>query len=1277
MAKTQRICIVVLLLLGCAVTRADYHIRRLTTKDGLASNYIRSMVQDGQGYLWLGTLNGLCRYDGYRFVTYTHATDSLLLENRILSLQLNRKNGLLWVKQRGYYISCYDTHRGQFVDYSTAGQTKTPYRNITTMPDGKTWLWTENGPCRWVSLACDKVQSGAMSWSQMPVAMRDSLKTMITLPTMPVSGTVITDDQGNHFVDDGKGGLYYFGKDGQSFHWQLMTEQRRRTVDTNPYHITTNAKGIAIVALKSGGVFSLDLNTGLQTDEPALNGLEGRNQAIMTDRAGNIWLSQDYTGLVQLSPMPEGMSRREANATLLNSKLPRMQGDVIAIYSDGQHTWRGTRSNGLFIDGQHYIADKGNTDALQSNKVTAICPDRHGSVWIGTSEGGFYQALATDNGQYRFRQVDLRGVRSINTIVALSDGRLAIGTNDYGLVIWNPKQKGSIRSFTKELGGNINVDVRCVLEDREQRLWVSTISAGLFRSTHKRETGGRLTFEPVSGGNMSLLGSVESMIQDHDGNVWIGTDNGLLCYDRQTHRLSSHYLASDMLGNVFQEQSALLLPDGQLAFGTRGGVLVFNPQQVIKNRPAADVIITNLLINGIPAHELGLQVSFEDNTEIELSHQQNTLTFHFSDLSFNELSSTEYSYWLEGKDGDWSRPSHLPLSVFQDLKPGHYTLHVRAYSGNSETPDHETTLHVHILPPWWQTWWAYLIYIVLALAVGYYVWHRARTIYRLRRRISIEKQLTEFKSQFFVNVSHEFRTPLTIIRGAMDQLAEIERMPSEAKGPLAGMKRSVGRLMRLNSQLMEYHRMEHGQLRLRLQTIDVVAFLRDIADSFRPLADSHQVGFQFLPFTQHYEMAVDPDKLDKIVYNLLSNAFKYTPKGGMVVMKFLFSQSLILSISDTGVGISKEKQKELFSRFMQSSFAADSMGIGLNLTYHLVQTHHGTISYCENEGGGSIFTVTLPTDTSVYQKEDFVITGDEAVRQQQPSSADVPYAALSAQPLNDLKILVVEDDDDVRAFVTQELSRLFIVKTAVNGQDALEQIRQEVPELVITDIRMPIMDGLTLLRKIRDDSILFDLPIIVLTAYSSEEKQLKGIGYGADDYVRKPFNAQLLRMRCVKLIEMRRKRRPVPNPSPVEGSLDNSSVDNSNSNSNQAPLPSGGAGSGLITTEQDRRFLQTLDRLITEKMSNMDLSVDELASHFRMGRSKFFEKVKDITGKTPNNYIRDYRLDRACELLSTEDLTVAKVAYQVGFSDPFYFSTVFKRKYGITPSRWQKGERLT
>lgn len=1269
----------VILLLGCAVARADYNIRRLTTKDGLASNYIRSIVQDRQGYLWLGTLNGLCRYDGYHFVTYTHTTDSLLLENRIQSLQLNRKNGLLWVKQRGRYISCYDTQRGKFVDYTTTGHVRTPYKNITTMPDGKTWLWTENGQCRWVAFDGKEMHSRAMEWSQVPKAMRDSLKATKAMPAMPVSGIVINDDRGNRFVDDGKGGLHYFGKDGRTFRWQLLTEQSRRAIDTTPYHITTNNRGIAVVALKNGGVFSLDLNTGLQTDEPVLKELEGSNQAIMTDRAGNIWLSQDYTGLVQLSPMPEGVSKTADKSDLLSlrSKLPRMQGDVIAVYNDGHRTWRGTRSNGLFIDDRHYTADKGNPEALQSNKVTAICRDRHGRVWIGTSEGGFCQAIATTKGQYRFRQVDLRGVRTIYTVVQLSNGRLAIGTADYGLVIWDPDRKDHIQTFTKELGGNVNVDVRCLLEDGEHRLWVSTISAGLFRSTYGVKPGGKLTFEPVSGGNMSLLGSVESMIQDRAGNVWIGTDNGLLSYDRKTHRLSSHYLASDMLGNVFQEHSAQLLPDGRLAFGTRGGVLVLSPQQVIRNRPAADVIITDLFVNGLPAHESGLQVSLQDNAEIELSYQQNTLTFHFSDLSFNELSSTEYSYWLEGKDDAWSRLSHRPMAVFQDLKPGRYTLHVRAYSGSSETPDHETTLHVHILPPWWQTWWAYLVYMMLAVAVGYYVWQRARTVYRLRRRISIEKQLTEFKSQFFVNVSHEFRTPLTIIRGSMDRLTEIDHMPPEAKAPLAGMKRSVGRLMRLNSQLMEYHRMEHGRLHLRLQTIDVVAFLRDIADSFRPLADSRQVGFQFLPFAQHYEMAVDPDKLDKIVYNLLSNAFKYTPKGGMVVMNVKGGDALTLSVSDTGVGIPKEKQPELFSRFMQSTFAADSMGIGLNLTCHLVQTHHGSIRFSENEGGGSIFTITLPTDASVYRKDDFVITGDEAVRQQQASAAEVPYAELSAQPLNNLKILVVEDDDDVRTFITQELSRLFIVKTAVNGQDALEQIRQEVPELVITDIRMPVMDGLTMLRKIRDDSILFDLPVIVLTAFTSEEKQLKGIEYGADDYVRKPFNAQLLRMRCVKLIEMRRKRKTAPCPSTGEQTPDASSADNHNDNSSQAPVQQGDAVGSLITTEQDRRFLQTLDRIITDNMSNLDLSVDELASHFRMGRSKFFEKVKDITGKTPNNYIRDYRMDHACELLGTEDLTVAEVASQVGFSDPFYFSTVFKRKYGITPSRWQKGERPT
>lgn len=512
----------------------------------------------------------------------------------------------------------------------------------------------------------------------------------------------------------------------------------------------------------------------------------------------------------------------------------------------------------------------------------------------------------------------------------------------------------------------------------------------------------------------------------------------------------------------------------------------------------------------------------------------------------------------------------------------------------------------------------------------------------------------------------------------MDRLSAVEAMPAAAKAPMSAMKRSVQRLMRLNGELMEYHRMEHGKLRLRLREVDIVALLRDIADNFRIAAESKELGFHFTPFTNSLTLAVDADKIDKIVFNLLSNAFKYTPRHGSVMMTLRCNDEkrLEIRVADTGVGIDKDRQEKLFERFSQGNVAADSMGIGMNLTWGLVNAHKGTMRYEDNPGGGSVFVVTLPMDKGAYNAGDFVVDGEAVCPQKQGS--EVPYTEMTAQPMNDIKVLVVEDDDDVRDFIRQELSRLFTVQTAINGREALDMIAAEVPSLVISDIRMPIMDGLTLLKKIRADGNLFDLPVIMLTAFSSEEKQLKGLEYGADAYIHKPFNARMLCATCASLINRHRKVMEQ-----LAGKARNQAAAQPSEAAKDADTPQTADTAGaeeaattvILTSESDKKFILQLERMVSGRMADANLSVDDLTAMFRMGRSKFYERVKSTTGKTPNCYIRDCRMEAARRLLEDESLTVAEVAYKVGFSDPFYFGTCFKRQYGVTPSKYRKGGR--
>lgn len=1269
----------------------DFHVRRLTTRDGLTSNYIRSMVQDRTGYLWLGTLYGLCRYDGYRFVSFTHSNegnDSLLYENRILNLRLNPHNDLLIIRLRGSFISCFDTNRQLFLEIPHKG--KPQYKNSWFAPNGDTWLY--NSPdADYCKMGYRNGTLTTQIFHGEAAARRGGFAFEEGKANIGVKGLSYQDNRGRWFVADDKGNLFYRNAQGQLFCWPLLSKEQRDKDVIFPFRIASTAKGVAWVATRHGNLSLLELNTGQLLATPALQkqNIQGKNLAILMDKADNIWLSQEYAGLLQLSGMPEGIRKYASVDEAPQSDqptlrlLPRVRDDIIAVCRQDPE-WIGTRKQGLYVNGKHYTAVPSGQEGLHSNKITAIFRDNKGRIWIGTNERGFYQALPQTDGSFKFRLVPEVGMRNVNTVCQLSDGSLAVGCMEIGLIVFDPDRKNSSIHYMTALGGADNVDVRCIMEDSEHRLWVSTIGAGLFRST-----GGdvrHLKFEAMQDKDNSTpaFNSVESIVSDRQGNVWMGTDDGILSYSIKAQRFNHYFLSSELVGNVFLEQSAIAMPSGELAFGTRGGIIVFDPAAVLRTNAAPMVTITNILVNGQPIRKLNQHFSTDNQSELTLKAEQNTLTFHFSDFNYNEVLSTEYSYMLEGHDRQWSQPTHDAQAVYQNLPPGKYRLHVRAYSGWHDTPCPETVLDIHIKPHWWATWWAYLIYVVVIAVSSLYLYRHAKALHRLRQRITLEQRMAEFKSQFFINVSHEFRTPLTLINGAMDRLVAVDAMPAAAKAPLSAMKRSVQRLMRLNGELMEYHRMENDKLRLRLQEVDIVAVLRDIADNFRLAAESKDIGFQFTPFTNSLMLTVDADKIDKIVFNLLSNAFKYTPRHGAVTMTLrpADDQQLEIRVADTGVGIDKDKREELFTRFSQGNVAADSMGIGLNLTWGLVNAHKGTIRHEDNPGGGSIFIVTLPMCKEAYNASDLLTGGEQDSRQLQ--GVDVPYSEMPPTPLNDIKVLVVEDDDDVRDFIKKELSRLFSVQTAINGEDALGMIGKEVPALVVTDIRMPVMDGFTLLRKIRADGNLFDLPVVMLTAFSSEEKQLKGLEYGADAYVHKPFNTKLLCATCVnlinrhqKVIELLTKKDQQSDDTPKAGSSENANEKANEVFGSNAPVNKSVNRSPVkvLTSESDKKFTAQLERVVSERIADASLSIDDLADIFKMGRSKFYEKVKATTGKTPNNYIRDYRMEAARTLLDDESLTVAEVAYKVGFNDPFYFGTCFKRQYGVAPSKWQKGER--
>ena len=513
--------------------------------------------------------------------------------------------------------------------------------------------------------------------------------------------------------------------------------------------------------------------------------------------------------------------------------------------------------------------------------------------------------------------------------------------------------------------------------------------------------------------------------------------------------------------------------------------------------------------------------------------------------------------------------------------------------------------------------------------------------------------------QFFINISHEIRTPMTLIINPLEKL-----LAGENKGELHKtylmIYRNAQRILRLINQLMDIRKLDKGQMFMKFQETDMIGFIIDVMQPFEYMAHKKNIDFAFIHDMPQLKAWIDLNNFDKVLMNVLSNAFKYTPSNGTIILSVNVDegkQTLQIQVSDTGVGIPKEKQNELFKRFMQSNFSGDSIGVGLHLSHELVQVHKGTIEYKDNEGGGSVFTVCIPTDKTVYSEKDFLVPGNVLLKEADGHahhllqlSEELPDPEKMAAPLNKRKVLIIEDDNDIREFLREEIGAYFEVEVAADGTSGFEKARTYDADLIICDVLMPGMTGFEVTKKLKTDFDTSHIPIILLTALNSPEKHLEGIEAGADAYIAKPFSVKLLLARVFRLIEQRDKLREKFSSEP------------------------GIVRPAMCTTDRDKEFADRLAAILEQNLARPEFSIDEFAQLMKLGRTVFYRKLRGVTGYSPNEYLRVVRMKKAAELLLSEDnLTVAEVSYKVGISDPFYFSKCFKAQFGVAPSVYQRG----
>lgn len=973
---------------------------------------------------------------------------------------------------------------------------------------------------------------------------------------------------------------------------------------------------------------------------------------IRVDSHGNLWAGTS-NGLVaeDAASGKRHIYRSPVGSNVIVSMLTASDGKL----------WMGTYRGGLVsYDGHDFTTYKSAPDFLSDDNVWSLAQDPEGYIWIGTLNHGLQRFDPRRRAFENFApEGEIFGQECVNAIRIGSDRKLYMAT-PYGLSVFDT----STRQYEKILGNKAGTqsfsheNVNDVFEDSRGLLWVAT-AEGLDVFNRERD-------EIVSLGSKMAL----SVIEDDNKNMWVTSINGLAnivvgndpASGRYTFSILRYSELDGFLDQQFNARSLFKTPQGKIFAGGVKGITSFTPSKMKFNRDTPSVVFTDfqlfntdVKIDSLYSGKRILSQSVSYIPEIRLRYGQNIFSVGFSSTNYILPEKTKYLYWMEGLSEDWLTTADHKLT-FTNLNPGRYTLNVKAINSDGAVGEEVSSLGIVIQPPLWRSALAYIFYLFLVIVLLYlgrrHILREERQRYKLAQiedEAKKKHEIDDMKLRFFTNISHELRTPLTLIISPLENLIrQSESSPQKAKLQMA--HRNAVRLLNLVNQLLDFRKIDVNGLQLNPTQGDIIGYIHGVSDSFFELSEKKNIRLFFFSAVKELWMMFDEDKMGKIVMNLLSNAFKFTPEGGRVDVSLdLLSatdqegvEQFEIKVSDTGIGVPDEYKELIFERFYQvpkqSGFKAEGSGIGLHLVKEFVSLHEGAISVHDNLGKGSVFIVTIP----VHRVSLPQIAAPETPVEELPE----PSVRTSSKPV----LLVVDDNADFRTLMKESLSTDYEVKTAQDGVKAWEMIPQLLPDLIVCDVMMPLMDGNELCRKVKTDIRTSHIPLILLTARSAREQKMEGLESGADDYITKPFDFEILTLRIRKLLQLQLQRKErfsrhiEVNPSEI------------------------------TITSLDEKLIKKALSYVEENISRTDLSVEELSGELGMSRVQLYKKLLSITGKTPIEFIRVIRLKRAAQYLRESQLTVSEIAYHTGFGHPKYFRKYFKDEFGVLPSDYQDRE---
>lgn len=1108
-----------------------------------------------------------------------------------------------------------------------------------------------------------------------------------------IVNAILQDNKGTIWIGTDHGGINLIDKKNFSVQVILNDPDDIRSISQNSITALYNDnEGIVWVGTFKKGVCYYHKNLfkfALFRHKPnAPNSLPYNDiNCFQEDEKGNLWIGTNGEGLIYYDRGENTFSQFKHNP-----ENPRsLSNDVIvSMLYDSQHTlWLGTFYGGLnqYIppDFIHYRHNSENPSSIANDLIWDLIEDSKNNIWIGTLGAGLDLLHKEEGTFYHYRDGEPNSVHSgfILSIIEDRNGNIWLGTA-HGIDFYDTRANRFIHYYndpsdTSSLSSNSVVEL---LEDKRGDIWIAT-PGGLNVFNTKTKTFVRFSMEDGLPDNNIL-----SLAEDNSGNIWMGTGNGIsnlkVNYDSLTGRCKYdiiNYSESDGLqGKEFNFSAALKTRKGELIFGGPDGFNMFHPEKLTRNNVPPVVVFTNFQILNKNI-EIGEKVngrvifdqSLSTTREVSLKHFENVITIEFAALNYIHPEENEYAYMLEGFNKIWMKTNSFNRkATYTNLDPGEYTFFVRASNNDGVWNNAGTALKIIVLPPFWKTKAAILFYILLLLGALFTL----RKLVLVRERIKFKNEQEKKESQrrheldllkirFFTNVSHEFRTPLSLIITPLEKMLK-QGSKNDQHPQLQMIHRNAKRLLNLVNQLLDFRRMEVQKINLKPSYGNIVEFINEIFQSFNDLSEKKNIKFEFNSTCEEFYTYFDKDKLEKIIFNLLSNAFKFTPEGGHVEIDLGIENNLnpkepgqsdkgniTIQVKDTGIGIRKSKIDKIFDRFFQSeedgSLVNYGSGIGLSLTKEFVQLHKGKI-YVESEPGeGSTFKIVLPILSDPAGESSHTHASYEKLDEHLKYEEETQSSGKSNKAL----VLLVEDNDDFRFYLKDNLSNKYSIIEAANGKEGLKQAIANLPDLIVSDIMMPEMDGLELCQQLKNEITTSHIPVILLTARMSEQKRTEGYETGADEYITKPFSFEILESRMKNLILQRERIK--------------------NSFQKHFKIEPGEIG---ITSLDEKLIKKALEE-VEKNMSNPEFSVEKLSRELGMSRVHLYKKLTALTGKTPIEFIRIMRLKRAAQYLEKSQLTVSEVAYEVGFNDPRYFSRYFKSEFGILPSQYANSGKKT